>query len=297
MSSRSLKGQVGAAGSIGQDAVNGSEIYQKKIEITADAFLALIFEDAEGVVVTCNAEEGFKARRWRPGRPVKGVVYYCISTVKDTHPRDAVLPRQAQHLVKTYVVVLDDIGTKVDRKLLKNLLPPTYKLRTSMPDGISNEQWGYLFEYGVAPDRAAALIEALAQAGLTDPGAKRADRIMRVPGSVNEKYDPPFISELLEWHPERLYTFSKVCVGLKVTPTDTPPLSMGPAPLPDGTVDPMVAPLHRQGLVLGPTNPRGWIPITCPREHEHSGDVDRGCDYKPGMPGVMVCQHEHRGLP
>jgi hypothetical protein len=294
VSSRPLKGQVGAAGSIGQDAVNGSEIYQKKIEITADAFLALIFEDAEGIVVTCNAEEGFKARRWRPGKPLKGVVYYCISTVADTNPRDDVLPRQAQYLVKTYAVVLDDVGTKVDKAKLKGKLEPTFKLRTSMPEGISNEQWVYVFEYGVEPARAAALIEALAIAGLTDAGAKRADRIMRLPGSVNEKYSPPFICEVLEAHPERLYGYAEVAIGLGVTPTDTPALPTGPMALPDGMVDPIDQWNHDNGRVTGPMNPRGWYPLTCPLEGEHTGAVDHGCDYKAGLPGVFKCQHEHK---
>ena len=205
----------------------------------ADQFIRFVFDQAQGVVVTCNAEEGFKARRWRPGKPLKGQVYVCISTVRDANPRDDVLRRQTQDLVETYAVVLDDVGTKVDKALLKGKLLPTIITRTSMPGGVSNEQWWYVFKEPVAPDRAAALIEALAAAGLTDAGAKRADRIMRVPGSLNEKYSPPFATEVLEVHEERLYTFSKVCVGLGVTPTDTPAMPSGPQALPDGMVDPI----------------------------------------------------------
>lgn len=263
----------------------------------ADQFLRVLFDQCQGVVVTCNAEEGFKARRWKPGKPLKGCVYYCISTVADTNPRDDVLPRQAQHLVLTYAVVLDDVGTKVSRETLKGKLAPTGKLRTSMPKGKSNEQWIYAFDEGVPPDRAAALIQALADAGLTDKGSRRADRIMRVPGSLNEKYDPPFAAELLEWHPDRLYTFSEVCVGLGVVPSDTAPLSAGPQALPDGMIDPIDSWNHDHDRVTGPMNPRGWYAITCPLESEHTGDVAHGCDYKPGLPGVFKCQHEHAGRP
>ena len=299
MSPRSSIHPAGVAGHNSQDATD--EIHQKKVEITADTFLDFVFEGAEGVVVTCNAEEGFKARRWRPGKHLQGSVYYAISTVADDNPRNDVLRRQAHNLVLTYAIVLDDIGTKVDRSLLKSLVPPTYKMRTSMPiidsKPVSNEQWGYVFKHGVDPARAAALIEALAQAGLTDAGARRADRIMRLPGSLNLKYDPPFAAELLEYHEDRLYTFSQVGVGLMGRPPDTPPMPTGPAPLPDGMIDPVDNWNHDHGVVLGPMNPRGWYPIRCPFEHEHTGKVDHGTDYKPGMPGVFKCQHEHRGRP
>lgn len=264
-------------------------------KMTTDQFLQIVFDQCEGVVVTCNAEEGFKARRWRPGKPLKGAVYWCISTVADTAPRDDVLNRQAVNLIKTYAIGLDDIGTKVDRKLLKGKLPPTFKLRTSMPNGISNEQWFFAFVEGVDPGRAAALIEALAQAGLTDAGARRADRIMRLPGSLNEKYSPPFATEVLEAHPERLYTFSEVCVGLGVTPSDTLPIAQGPQPLPDGMIDPIDAWNHDHDRVTGAINPRGWYPVTCPLEGEHTMEVDHGADYKPGLPGVFKCQHDHGG--
>ena len=87
--------------------------------------------------------------------------------------------------------MLDDICTKVDPALIK--LRPTYKLETSP----GNQQWGFLLTYPSDPVKAAALIEGIAAAGLTDPGAKRADRIMRVPGSVNIKHGEPFEARLL----------------------------------------------------------------------------------------------------
>ena len=157
MSPRSLKGQVGAAGSIGQDAVNGSEIYQKKIEITADAFLALIFEDAEGVVVTCNAEEGFKAA---PLARVSSSRAKFMCTLDGRRRQSAQRRTAAPGTIwcSPYAIVLDDIGTKVDRAKLKGRLEPTFKCRTSMPGGsVSNEQWWYVFQKGVAPARANAL--------------------------------------------------------------------------------------------------------------------------------------------
>ena len=113
--------------------------------------------------------------------------------------------------------------------------------------------------------------------------------------SLNTKYNPPFATEVLEAHPNRLYTFSQVAVGLKVTPTDTPVMPTGPTPVPEGMVDPIDNWNHDHGRATGPMNQRGYYPVTCPLEHEHTGKVDHGTDYKPGLPGVFKCQHEHRG--
>lgn len=255
----------------------------------ADAFIKFVFESAQGVVVVVNAEDGYKARRWHPGKQLRGAHYFCISTVRETNPRDDVLRRQTQDLVLTYDIVLDDVGTKVDRARLERLLLPTIIIETSS----GNEQWHYVLESGVEPARAAALIEALARAGLTDMGARRADRIMRLPGSVNEKYGAPFEARVLEVTEERLYTFSQVCAGLGVVPVDTPALPAGPRGLPDGSVDPVEQWLYDRDMVLGGPNPRGWLPVRCPQEEEHTGEIDHGTDYLPGAPGVFKCMHSH----
>ena len=199
------------------------------------------------------------------------------------------LPGQAQDLVFTYVVVLDDVGAKVDEQL-KSKLEPTYKLETSP----GNFQWGYALRSGAEPARAAALIEGLANAGLTDNGAKRADRIMRLPGSLNDKYGEPFYARLVEWHPERRFFLSQIAVGLDVTPTDVKPLPTI-TPLAPGETDAVFEWLMSRGLVIQGPNPRGWYAVHCPWEGEHTGDVNRGTDYHPGKPGAFKCLHGHCG--
>jgi uncharacterized protein DUF5906 len=256
------------------------------VQVTTDEFLGFIFDECQGVVVTANAEHNFQSHRWTPGTALSGCVYFCISTVRETDPRATVMQRRTQDLVLTYVVVLDDVGTKVDASLIK--AEPSYVIETSP----GNFQYGFIFEDGVDPQRAAALVEACAQAGLTDKGAKRADRIMRVPGSLNLKYDPPFAARITKWT-GRTYTFSELCAKLDVVPTDTPALSTGPTPMPNSMTDPLETAIYRLGWALGEKNPRGWIPMRCPDEHLHSGEVDHGTDYLPGMPGVFKCQHAH----
>jgi P4 family phage/plasmid primase-like protien len=257
----------------------------------ADKFLTTVFDQAQGVVLTCNAR--FITRRWKPGDKIPDDhVYFCISTVRDPNPRQLVgLSRKAQDLVLTYDIVLDDVGTKVSRETLAGLLAPSERIETSE----GNEQWHYFLEEGVEPARAAALVEALAAKGLTDPGAKGAARVMRFPGSLNSKYDPPFVARSLGGTGE-YHSYTDICRGLGVVPTDTPALNISLPVLPDGMTDPVVAILAEEGLILGPPNSSGWIPITCPLEHEHTGEIDHGTDYKPGMPGVFKCLHSHGEL-
>lgn len=258
----------------------------------ASTFLATIFNGCKGVPVTASAEEGFQSRRWRRGEtPPAGKTYFCISTVKDI-PRARVLQRRTEDLVETRLVVLDDIGTKISLAIAAKFPAPSYKLESS----ILNFQWGYFFTAGVDPARAAALIEALAAAGYTDAGSKRADRIMRIPGSLNDKYAEPFHAVLREWHPERTWTLSEFALAFNVTPTDMSALPVGPpVGLEPGENDPVFDWLVQHGLVIAGPNPRGWYAVHCPWEAEHTGDVDHGTDYLPSRPGVFKCLHSHGG--
>jgi hypothetical protein len=140
----------------------------------------------------------------------------------------------------------DDIGTKVDPAKVK--LQPSYKLETSP----GNFQWGYLLTYGSDPAKAAALIQGLADAGLTDEGAKRADRVVRVPGSINEKptLKEPFIARLVEKHWERTWTLSQLEVGFGVLSAEPRPALQIRA-LEAGETDPVFEWLQDDDRVLG----------------------------------------------
>jgi hypothetical protein len=255
----------------------------------AVTFLKAIFAGCNGIPVTANAEDGFHSRRWTYGsEPPAGEAYYCISTVRDKL-RARILHRRTDDLVETRAVVLDDIGTKIPFSTAAKFPGPSYKLETSP----NNFHWGYFFKEGEDPARAAALIEALAAAGYTDKGTKRADRIMRIPGSLNTKFDPPFEARLIEWHPERAWTLSELAVDFDVVPSDTPALSNGPTTLEPGEVDKEFEWIKAHDMVLGDQNARGWYPIRCPKEHEHSGEIDHGTDYLPGKPGIFKCMHSH----
>ena len=265
-----------------------------------DAFVNNIFRGLPGddeCIVIGKANE---VRRWRPGTDVDLASHYmCISTVRPAkNPRAQRLRRQIEDLVKTYVIVLDDVAPEgapvgpkqIDPRLIK--VQPSYKLETSP----GNFQWGYVLGYGSDPAKAAALIEAISAAKLTDKGAGGAQRIVRVPGSINEKSTlaEPFVARLVEEHWERTWTLSQLELAMGVT-TVEPRAALGkPTGLAEGERDPVFDWLVARGMVLSTgTNPRGFYDIHCPWEREHSGEVDRGTGYQPGSPGAFKCLHGH----
>jgi hypothetical protein len=259
--------------------------------VKLDDFLSHIFPnvnpDTQGVVATASKADGYQSRRWRPGRRVNlENLYFGVSTVRDA-PRQDVLSRKTGDLVLSWVAVIDDVGTKVDPKLIK--AKPTYRLLTSP----GNEQWGFRYSYPIEPGQHAALMEAIAEAGLTDKGAIRADRIMRVPGSVNTKYGEPFAAALVEENWGVSYSWTELAVALDITVGEAKAASDTAPTLPEGETDPVFDWLSEAGMVFDGPNPRGWYAVRCPWRHLHTGDVDHGTDYIPGKPGAFKCLHGH----
>ena len=256
-----------------------------------DDFFSHIFPNVnpatQGVVTTASKGDGYQSRRWRPGRRINYEnLYFAVSTVRDA-PRQDVLSRKTGDLVATWVCGLDDVGTKVDKSRIK--LKPSFKIITSP----GNEQWFYRYDRPIEPGQHAALMEAIAEAGLTDKGAIRADRILRVPGSINTKYDTPFTAELVDADWGLTYSWTEIAIGLGVTVGAPREAGTLPPALGEGEVDPLYEWLVTAGMVFGGPNPRGWYAIRCPWRHLHTGDVDHGTDYFPGKPGGFKCLHGH----
>lgn len=264
--------------------------------VSLDTFLATIFSDVnEGLVCLVDARPDpqgriiFPARRWRPGRSrIQGATYYCISTLRE--PVDGKIRRTLADVLRTYVVVLDDIGTKIDPQKFGGRAEPHYVMETSP----GNYQWGYLIEPS-APDAAADVIHALAEAGWTDRGAQGKNRVVRVPGSINNKHGQKFAARVIEWHPdEPRWTLKELAAEFGVTPSAMPggrstdrPNYRGPH-----TDDPIFDWLQEQGHVIGPPNADGYASIECPWASEHTDPrSDARWAVGAGLTGAFKCFH------
>ena len=187
---------------------------------------------------------------------------------------------------KVFALMLDDIGTKVGTPTL----PPTWIMETSA----GNFQWVYVFALDAMPSKGVynALYTALADAGHTDPGAGNPVRNMRLPGSINLKPNRgAFMSQLVEFHPEREFTPEQIASAFGVTPAPADTAEFTPLAVTDTGDDDVMAWLAAGGLVTERVNDAGWAGVVCPNAAEHTDGSLTG-RYSPST-RAYKCLHAH----
>jgi hypothetical protein len=196
---------------------------------------------------------------------------------------------QARCVDYPLALMMDDLGTKAPMPTL----PPTWLIESSP----GSYQAGYAFGIDDVPTKAQfiALVRALADKGLTDPGASGVVRNFRLPGSINLKQGRNnFAARLVELHPERQFTYLELCEAYDVTPTagDTDERGWSPiAVLADDGNDDVWRWLADNGLVLSRPNSEGWAGVVCPNNEQHTdGNVEGR--YSPSR-RAYCCLHGH----
>ena len=274
-----------------------------EVAVTADGFVAEIFAGIPGRVVLCRPNPKghyFEHQFWKPGLCATlppDCWFFCISTVNGLAD-DGKVRRRKSDLRRTACLVLDDVGTRIERTVVT--LPPSWVLKTSVklwdhvageeaPDGrpTDNFQIGYIIDSGMDPGSAGLLLQALkTNDELKDAVLTAVTQPYRLPGSINRKHDPPFASCLVVWEPATRYLPSEIARHYAL-----PPKPKAPEPRPvfrrfrdDG--DSVWQALQRGRYVLSDKPVNGWYPIKCPwqdEHHEHSmdGRADSGIAYKP----------------
>ena len=289
------------------------------------AFLTLVFHapvlDDECVLTWSTSA--------RPGYPVPlkklldtlgrvsmpRALYYGTSTCVPTEARE--LRNRIDLFKRLHVVVLDDIGTKVDLNTLPEALrEATYVIETSP----GNYQYGYVLEQPIDDiDQARALVQLMYDSGYTDAGGALPTKLVRIPGGVNAKPGPNRLFETrlvhatgARWAPEDLLRAARVDVvwadvvddatkalrragARSVTPWS--PIALE-SPNLDGGVDAVLEWLYAEKYVIQETN--DWATVLCPWSHTHTtGDetagyspLGRGSGEHASMRGFH-CFHEH----
>lgn len=260
----------------------------KLINISVEQFVEVIFgdkSDGEVCIAVPSSSGAWPAYRYRPNEDYGCSPYVCISNV--AQGANARQRRRVEDCRQTPLIVLDDICTKIPAAHI--MLEPTYKLETSF----GNFQYGYKLSPPVAPERAAALIASLCKSGLSDKGATGANRVVRLPGSINTKPGRKnWAARLTSWRPELTYTIDELS---EVLGTGSVVSVMKPVVrVPTAASDLMLKQLAVRGYVAAGAGPNadGWWLITCPWAHEHS-DGRSDAKYKPSPHGVGVfyCFH------
>lgn len=201
-----------------------------------------------------------------------------------------------------YVVMLDDVGPKVDPTLvLAKMGPPTYRVETSP----GNEQWHYVLD---VPERdrgrAEALVSGMIARGLTadskDPGMRGVCRYARLPVGTNGKahLGPDGWRQVVrQATPGRTFTLDELAApwGIELPEPGTAVVSgTRPALTEDELAqDVVLSAMEELGWVQGKTG-NGWgYAVTCPWVEEHTGAGDNGCAYTAGPHGHWSCHHGH----
>lgn len=213
--------------------------------------------------------------------------------------------RQKGRFHALYVVMLDDVGTKVAMDRLTLL--PSWLLETSP----GNYQAGYLLREPLVDGHAAdRLMNAIVHAGLCDPGANGPrTRLVRLPKAVNGKHRPPFPCRLKIWVPALRYSVQELVDGLQLEmkQTERPKRqgAQGTQRQPEDG-DPVWIPRPGENAVLVALRERDWYKaplgagkydLTCPWVAEHTDGLDSGTAYfEPDDQwpiGGFKCLHGH----
>ncbi len=194
-------------------------------------FASVVFGDdldaEENVLVLMKAaqQDDTKARGKGFGYPVSteklykkiapetappAAMYFGTSTAEMGELNGKPRLRNLQSLFKKlYVLVLDDIGTKVDMATLPEALKkPTYIIESSK----GNYQFGYVLEEPIDDLHvASALVQLAYDSGFSDDGGKMPNKFVRLPIGVNGKaghgcgFEVDLVGDYGEyWTPEQL---------------------------------------------------------------------------------------------
>jgi len=194
---------------------------------------------------------------------------------------------------RLHVVVLDDIGTKIDKASLPPDLDPSYIIQTS--DG--NEQWGFVLDEPIANlDHAQLFVTLVYHSGFTDTGGNMPTKLVRMPCGYNMKKGRENIPVKLLvndgplWSPDQLLAVLQTGVTWddiisrpefvsreKLTKVQgaTPwsPVYLQ-APSVRGIVDPGLEWMYLQNMVYQERDE--WVDIRCPWYDEHT---EKGPDH------------------
>jgi hypothetical protein len=245
----------------------------------------------------------WRPRPWQPGDdcPFGPAENAYVTVGAFGRATDGTYRRRTETFTGGLALMVDDVGTKVDRAALAEM-QPTWKIETSP----GNEQWWYFL---VEPERDVARFDGLIRAFIAgkllgaDPGMSGVTRVGRLPGHLNgKKAYGGWTTRTTErngsrWTPQELLDgFGLQILGRRV----------GRDKLPTEEAlerNRMFAASYkwldqRNLLKRHEPDPSGWTEMRCPWAGDHSGGVDSGAAIREPAPendyyGAFRCHHGH----
>lgn len=245
----------------------------------------------------------WRPRPWAPGREVPfgpaENAYVTVGAFK--RAGDGSFRRRTETFTAGLALMVDDVGTKVDRAAVEGM-QPTYKIETSP----GNEQWWYFLS---EPERDMARFDGLIRAFISgkllgaDPGMSGVTRVGRLPGHLNgKKAYGGWTTRVTErngsrWSPQELLDgFGLQIMGRRVTREKLPSEEAI-------NRNAMFAAAYkwldqRNMLKRHEPDPSGWTEMHCPWVGDHTGGVDNGAAIREPAAendyyGAFRCWHGH----
>lgn len=219
--------------------------------------------------------------------------YFSVSSF---YPNDANFNRKSKNFAALHALVLDDVGTKISKSLIK--LEPSWAIETSE----GNFQYGYILDVPLYDiNKANKLFKAVIDAGLSDPGMSGpSSRLARLPVGVNAKHDPIFFCSLTIWNPNLKYAVEDFYLGLGLKNVEVKSLDSKVSDeelwIPRPLNNPVIQAMKERKLYKAALKD-GKHDVTCPWVLDHTGEVDSGTAYfEPSRDfplGGFKCLHGH----
>lgn len=250
----------------------------------------------------------WRPRPWKPGTEVP-LGWQCngyVTCASFRRADDRTWRRRGALFAAARGFMVDDVGTKVDWKVL-DCLRPTALVETSP----ANFQAWYLL---AEPLRDAAKYDAIIRAFIADklaaddPGMAGITRVGRLPDFINgkPKYGGDFRVKLHELDPARRYdsgeivrAFGLELIGKRASLTDAARLLPADIPVRVESFISVRRYLARRGMLKrDAADAGGWTEMTCPWTGDHTNREDNGaaiCEPNPnnGFYGGFQCHHGH----
>ncbi len=247
--------------------------------------------------------QNWRPRPWRPGSEMpfdqKDNAYVAVSSF--LRAGDGSFRRRGDTFAAGRALMVDDVGTKVDRAIVGNVTP-TLKVETSP----GNEQWWYILD---KPELDAPRFDGLIRAFITakllgaDPGMSGVTRVGRLPGFANGKAKyGGFTTRTVEcsgklWSQDSLLR----SFGLNINGRREirPKLQTEVAIERNRAFTTVYKWLLRHGMLKKKEpDPSGWMEMHCPWVGDHTDKADTGAAIREPAPendyyGGFRCHHGH----
>ena len=227
--------------------------------------------------------------------------YVCVSSFR--RGPDSQFRRRKDCWSGLWLVLLDDIGSKIDEKHALRI-EPTALVETS-PGNLQG--WLFLNRPERDAARAEALINGLIAARASDPGAGSVTRYGRLPVGINgkakytDKRGQPWIQRVRTWEPARRYTVEDIATayGIDLATAVRPKTQRKRAEAEHDTDNNYLAILEGAGLYLEAARGlEGAHRIICPWYRSHTDEGTTGTMYfapseENSYRGGFKCHHGH----